>query len=576
MKKLKLFSLALMALFATSMWAAASTTSDDKYATGTIDFSTIGELAANTTYWHNGVKFFSGNSANVSKNNSAWSEAVAIPAYISNKTAGKETNKAKWGSSAGKQYTMSGFACSQHTIGIHVNQACTLTVVVNKNLDSDTDDAGISASLDATSYGTEWTTSTYKVAGTALTVSSARADKTNYPGRYTLTIVITEDNLTDGEAVVKMFNGSSGTGAGKLFCWESITVTPAASYTITYDANGGEGEMENSTNTISACTFTAPDGYEFKEWNTAADGKGTAYAAGATATSDLDLYAIWQVHATSSDATLADLTVAGETVEGFDAATTVYNVELAFGTSAVPTVTGEANSAYAKSIVVTPATLLPGATTIVVTAEDNSTKTYTINFTVAESKVIDLVWKTGQNACAVAGSQTTTIKSDDSKVSTYIKQITFDQAEGTGDDAVEGSSLNTGKKEGNTIIIQTQSGYLFTAMSFFGKIESADEKCFISTDGGSNWTDLASTSANDATYCDVISDASTNDIRIKSNGVAGVWIRNMQLTIKKGSKTPTSISNTSDAEKAQKRIENGQLVIEKNGQVFNAMGQTIR
>ena len=38
----------------------------------------------------------------------------------------------------------------------------------------------------------------------------------------------------------------------------------------------------------------------------------------------------------------------------------------------------------------------------------------------------------------------------------------------------------------------------------------------------------------------------------------------------------TSISNTSDSEKAQKRIENGQLVIEKNEQVFNAMGQTIR
>ena len=40
--------------------------------------------------------------------------------------------------------------------------------------------------------------------------------------------------------------------------------------------------------------------------------------------------------------------------------------------------------------------------------------------------------------------------------------------------------------------------------------------------------------------------------------------------------TATAITNTSDAAKAQKRIENGQLVIEKNGKVFNAMGQTIR
>ncbi len=259
MKKTKLLSLILLGLLCSvgNVWGAASTSTDGKYASGTIDFSTIGTLSANTTYWHNGVKFYSGNSASVSASTSAWSESVSIPAYISSKKFGnKSTASNKWGSNgAGAQYTSSGFACSQHTIGIHVNSACTLTVIVNKNLGSDTDDAGITASIDATAYGTAWTSSTYKAAGTTeLTVTSARADKTKYPGRYTLTIIVTAGNLTDGEAVVKMFNSSSGTGAGKLFCWESITITTPSCST----PDAPTGFEVNSVSSTSA-TFEITD-----------------------------------------------------------------------------------------------------------------------------------------------------------------------------------------------------------------------------------------------------------------------------------------------------------------------------
>lgn len=65
-------------------------------------------------------------------------------------------------------------------------------------------------------------------------------------------------------------------------------------YTVTYDKNGGTGTMANTQNEIVACTFTAPSGKTFKEWNTAADGKGTKYEVGAIVTSDLNLYAIWK------------------------------------------------------------------------------------------------------------------------------------------------------------------------------------------------------------------------------------------------------------------------------------------
>ncbi len=61
------------------------------------------------------------------------------------------------------------------------------------------------------------------------------------------------------------------------------------SYTLNFDANGGEGVMEAAAFSniaatsqvfqVPACTFTRTD-YEFKGWNTQADGKGTAYVAG--------------------------------------------------------------------------------------------------------------------------------------------------------------------------------------------------------------------------------------------------------------------------------------------------------
>jgi uncharacterized repeat protein (TIGR01451 family) len=89
--------------------------------------------------------------------------------------------------------------------------------------------------------------------------------------------------------------------------------------------------------------------------------------------------------APNTDATLSDLQVDDETVAEFDAATLSYNVELNYGTTTVPTVTGTATDANAE-VVVTVAIELPGKTTVEVTAEDGTTsKTYNVNFTVTTS-----------------------------------------------------------------------------------------------------------------------------------------------------------------------------------------------
>ncbi|MBK5211552.1 MAG: InlB B-repeat-containing protein [Coriobacteriia bacterium] len=70
-------------------------------------------------------------------------------------------------------------------------------------------------------------------------------------------------------------------------------------YTLAYDSNGGAGtalpmQSGAASYTVAANTF-ALAGYTFVGWNTAADGAGTSYAAGATITpaANVTLYAKW-------------------------------------------------------------------------------------------------------------------------------------------------------------------------------------------------------------------------------------------------------------------------------------------
>ncbi len=78
--------------------------------------------------------------------------------------------------------------------------------------------------------------------------------------------------------------------------------TTARPVTLSYDANGGSGEMASSSGlsgtqfTVAANGFTAPTGSIFDGWNTKADGTGVAYAAGdqITLSADTTLYAQWK------------------------------------------------------------------------------------------------------------------------------------------------------------------------------------------------------------------------------------------------------------------------------------------
>ena len=111
---------------------------------------------------------------------------------------------------------------------------------------------------------------------------------------------------------------------------------PPATYTVSFDANGGTGTMAEVTGvsagayTLPANGFTAPEGKRFVGWATSAGGTATAAGEAITVSDNVTLYAIWEEIPTSHPAK-PTLGIAGTytysgsaqtvTVTGFDSAT---------------------------------------------------------------------------------------------------------------------------------------------------------------------------------------------------------------------------------------------------------------
>lgn len=127
-----------------------------------------------------------------------------------------------------------------------------------------------------------------QVGGTVPTVKYQPADKLPV-GTYTATVTVKSAD-DDGKAISESFN-------------ISVKVLPEpdpVTHTVSFNANGGTGEMADVTATgasaaytLPACGFTAPQGTRFKGWATSANGAvltGTTI----TVTGDITLYAIWE------------------------------------------------------------------------------------------------------------------------------------------------------------------------------------------------------------------------------------------------------------------------------------------
>ena len=134
----------------------------------------------------------------------------------------------------------------------------------------------------------------------------------------------TFDDITSRFSVVKTAVAISG------------ATPPSATYTVSFNANGGTGAMADVTGvsagayTLPANGFTAPDGKRFVGWATSAGGTAIAAGGAITVSANVTLYAIWEEIPTSHPAkpTLGitgTYTYSGSaqtvTVTGFDSAT---------------------------------------------------------------------------------------------------------------------------------------------------------------------------------------------------------------------------------------------------------------
>ncbi len=259
----------------------------------------------------------------------------------------------------------------------------------------------------------------------------------------------------------------------------------------------------------------------------------------------------------SSDATLKSLKYDNTSVPSFSPSTYTYDVELTAGTTTVPTVTAEKNDSKASNPVITPATSLPGATTVKVTAEDGTTSlTYTINFTVASSypKVLTATWAN------IAGTAT---------IDEVNKTITGKVAQGTGLTAITptftGNNISSWTPQGaqnfsngavnytftnSTTSEQTTYAVTITEVPVVHPTSVSLDKTQLNLQVGANATLTATVLPDDATNKKVSWSTSDATIAIVSNGtVSGVAAGTATITVttEDGNQTATCSVTVTDA-----------------------------
>ncbi len=174
---------------------------------------------------------------------------------------------------------------------------------------------------------------TTKAAPSWLTVSPMSGNA----GSVTLNIEV-EKNTIEKERSAEV----TITAGGKDY---TITITQdageaevAATYAVTFNANGGSGTMatqtieEDKATALTANAFTYAD-HTFSTWNTKSDGSGTNYAdeASVTLSANLMLYAQWienaaTTHEVTFDANGGSGTMAAQTIEEDKATSLTANI----------------------------------------------------------------------------------------------------------------------------------------------------------------------------------------------------------------------------------------------------------
>lgn len=332
----------------------------------------------------------------------------------------------------------------------------------------------------------------------------------------------------------------------------------------------------------------------------------------------------------SNNADLSALSVAGLTLSpDFAADVTEYTVTKAYSAAmpAVGDVTATPADANAKGAEVT---IAGNVITVTVTAEDNTTKDYTITVNSADAKkdLLEASFSNGVNGFIAAGNINVPYLAGETEPTFVAAKFWNAEGEPTAE-MVEGKLVVTGadsKKAQYTItfvpvtpmeysteevVFDTVPSYIYSVYGFnsaqgrgvvFSKdveeasnhrISEGKDRIYIALPAAKSVNLTSGTAANrkvivtvngvvgsvtktaaaNAAISIALNSTKPNLVGIESNGESGDggFIK-LQLQ----QNYPTSLDNTEDNTKAIKAIENGQIVIIKNGVRYNVLGAVLK
>lgn len=255
-----------------------------------------------------------------------------------------------------------------------------------------------------------------------------------------------------------------------------------------------------------------------------------------------------------NDVTLATLTLDGVTIPGFNASTKTYTITLEEGTT-LPVVAATAKDANATVGTITQATTLPGDASFVVTAADGTTTaTYTIHFVLPrEIKYLTAPYET-------------TIPAD-FVMPDWLTGCTVNTAYMGADTVVAGHDVIRFEKT------DTVSMYINSCDSVIVDLSATGTRTVAIAVNGEEKANSGSFNKNNIKTLGALIH-SEGQVIVNIYGVdvtGGTTISRIKVTAY-DPLTPTATEYMEAAPKAVKRIINGQLFIEKNGVLYNALG----
>ncbi len=200
---------------------------------------------------------------------------------------------------------------------------------------------------------------------------------TSIPG--TASITVTAEDGTTTLTYTVTFTRESAEPKVESATWANIrgtAVIDQVNKTITGQVTNGSSLMLTPQFTGKNIDHWTPD--DAQDFST---GNKNYIFFSSTSESSTYTVTITEAPAMSSDATLKSLTYGGTSVPNFSPNTLRYDIQLTAGIKTPPTIAATANDTKAN-VQVNQAQSVPGTGTVVVTAEDGTQLTYTVNYTV--------------------------------------------------------------------------------------------------------------------------------------------------------------------------------------------------